>query len=329
VASRGAQLDLFGGASSGGDVRPVEDPEARALAARLPTWVRLGTSSWTFPGWAGLVYAGRPAQSDLVASGLRAYAAHPLFRTVGIDRSHYAPLTDAELAGYAAQLPPGFLAVAKVWDEATALVFPRHARYGARAGTLNQRFLDPELVAEHVAAPWLRSFATHGGPLVLEVAPIPRGADVDGHAFVSALDRLLRATPRGIRYAVELRNRELLTRAYLDVLARHGAAHVLNYWTAMPPLAAQLSLPGVLSAAFVVTRLLLPPGTRYDDMREAFAPFDKIVAPQPAMRDDVGRIARACAEGKRELFVLVNNKAEGSSPLTVRALARTIVDALT
>jgi hypothetical protein len=41
------------------------------------------------------------------------------------------------------------------------------------------------------------------------------------------------------------------------------------------------------------------------------------------MRDDVVQILRVCADhGSSEAFVLVNNKAEGCSPLTIKELAR-------
>ena len=61
--------------------------EARRIADELPDGIRFGTSSWSFPGWAGLVYTGRRSQTDLAREGLREYATHPLLTTVGIDRS--------------------------------------------------------------------------------------------------------------------------------------------------------------------------------------------------------------------------------------------------
>ena len=67
--------------------------EARALAVRLPTDVLFGTSSWSFPGWAGLVYSSDRPASMLAREGLREYARHPLLRTVGIDRSYYARIS--------------------------------------------------------------------------------------------------------------------------------------------------------------------------------------------------------------------------------------------
>ena len=76
------------------------------------------------------------------------------------------------------------------------------------------------------------------------------------------------------------------------------------------------------SLPHVVTRLLLPPGTRYAQQREAFRPFDRLQAPDPVMRQQVVEIARRASGRGADVFVLVNNKAEGSSPLTVMEMAR-------
>jgi uncharacterized protein YecE (DUF72 family) len=80
------------------------------------------------------------------------------------------------------------------------------------------------------------------------------------------------------------------------------------------------------TAPFAVIRLLLAPGTRYNDRREEFSPFDKLVAPDPVMRRQVVALARRGASLGRDVFVLVNNKAEGCSPLTVRALAEMLAE---
>ena len=69
------------------------------LAARLPrARSASGPRPGTIPGWRGLVYhrdyEGRGASARM----LEEYAAFPLFRTVGIDSSFYAPPTEAVLA---------------------------------------------------------------------------------------------------------------------------------------------------------------------------------------------------------------------------------------
>jgi uncharacterized protein YecE (DUF72 family) len=306
------QLGLFAS-------QPAFEDEAR-LAARLPRHVRLGTSSWTFPGWSGLCYPPHTGERELKERGLELYARFPLFGTVGIDRSHYGPLPEAELARYAAQLPPGFTCVMKAWNAITTEIDPRTGDHLAT-------YLDPATFEHEVAGPVRRAFRDRIGAIVLEFPPRRGRAIPRPEAFAEKLDTFLAAIAGELPIAIELRNRELLAKPYLDVLARHRVGHVLNWWEAMPTLGEQMRLPGIMPADVVVARVLLPPGTRYEAQRERMAPFDRLVDESPAMRADVIELARVTAALGKTLFVIVNNKAEGSSPLTVRALAERLAQA--
>ena len=89
----------------------------------------------------------------------------------------------------------------------------------------------------------------------------------------------------------------------------------------MPGIGEQLRRAGGSVASRVVIRLLLPEGARYEVLRQRYAPFDRIVCRQPAMRAEVVDLIRHARLQDSEVYVIVNNKAEGSAPLTVRALA--------
>ncbi|UCH28247.1 MAG: DUF72 domain-containing protein [Myxococcales bacterium] len=321
------QLGLFDRAEPDTDYLFEEQQrELETLRDRLPSNVRFGTSSWTFPGWAGLVYHQRYAnQRAFLRDSLREYAAHPLMRTVGIDRGYYTPVSEQDLAAYAAQLPDDFRAAMKIWQRVTMPGYPRHPRYGENAGRRNPDFLNAELFAQSVHAPALGAFARHMGPWIVEIAPSP--FPLDPAWFCDKLGAFLRDAPRDFPFAVELRDRRLLTADYAKTLREHGASHVFNYWSRMPTLAEQMRVDGLVDTRLVVTRLLLPPGERYAELKEAYAPFDRIVSPQPQMRQDVVRLVRAALERDAECYVLVNNKAEGSSPLTVHALAKLLCSA--
>jgi uncharacterized protein YecE (DUF72 family) len=141
------------------------------------------------------------------------------------------------------------------------------------------------------------------------------------------LDAFLDRLPREAEFAVEIRERALLTDTYRRVLARNGAVHVCNYWSAMPMPGEQADLVDHASAPFTMVRLLMRPGTRYEQQRETMAPFNRIVQQDEHMRrDTISVLRRAVAAGQRA-FLLVNNKAEGSSPLTIEALARRLARA--
>jgi uncharacterized protein YecE (DUF72 family) len=325
---RDRQLDLFDA--------PADAPSAQAsypgalhrLAEQLPPHVHLGTSSWTFPGWTGLVYLRRyDSQASFVRESLAEYARHPLFKTVGVDRAHYAPLSREDWLAYARQLPSGFRCVIKVWDELTVMTFPDHPRYGARRGQTNASFLDSALFKDAVLGPLREGFAPHVAALVLEFAPMRRCPPA--RVFADKLAQFLEACSSDVPLAVELRNRELFTPRYLAILRHFGASHVLSFWTGMPTLREQLAVPGVLCGPLTVARLSLPPFTAYAARNAArkqeFSPFDRIIEPQPALREDVVELARRTAELNLALFVTVNNKVEGSAPLTIAALAERII----
>lgn len=325
------QLGLFPGLPEEGEVRAQIDDEERELAAHVPRWLRLGTSSWSFPGWPAM-WDGKPSEHALAQNGLRAYARHPLFRTVGLDRSYYGPLRADDLVAYGAQIDdatraapgaPAFKMVAKVWDELTTAVFPKQPRYGARAGERNPHFLDLDVLEHEVLAPYRTAGFGAAGPFVIELTPMPRGA-LDERALTAKVAHFLERVPRTWSWAFELRNEELCTARWYDVLRTHAAAPVFNFWTAMPSLREQLRRAGgAIHGRTMVARLMLPPFARYAEKKADFAPFERLVAPQPEMRDDLVHLLRAAAAAQvDDAFVIVNNKAEGCSPMTVRALAK-------
>jgi uncharacterized protein YecE (DUF72 family) len=227
---------------------------------------------------------------------------------------------------YAEQLPPGFPCCAKAPEAITAPVHLGHGR-GA-AGAHNPDFLSAERFMEWMGAPFLAAFRDHAGPIVFEFPPVPPAHRVHPDVFAELLDRFFEQLPRALGYAVELRDRGHLTPAYRAVLARHGVAHVYNYWTAMPMPAAQRSHVPIGTSPFVVVRLLLRPGTRYEARKAAFAPFDRVVDADEQMRTDVLALLLDAHRTGRPVFVLVNNKAEGSAPLTIQALAERFAGAL-
>ncbi|MCB9777279.1 MAG: DUF72 domain-containing protein [Alphaproteobacteria bacterium] len=326
------QVGLFGGQEpTPGRVGPAVVPDAlRAVADRLPETLHLGTSSWTFPGWTGLVYD-RPATPAVLArdEGLAAYARHPLFRTVGVDRTHYRPVDAERFAGWRRAVPDDFRFLVKAHDHCTLATFPRHPRHGEQGGRPNARFLDPGYAVDQVVGPWRQGLGRSAGPLLFQFAP----QDIDAmggpwgfaerlHAFLAALPPL--RAGQGPFYAVEVRNPALLTPAYADVLAAHGAVHCLTVHGAMPGLRTQWRLAGCGRQGAVVVRWMLRRALSYEVARARYAPFDRLVDPDPETRSDLARLARAMADRLLPTWIVANNKAEGCSPRTLAALAEAV-----
>jgi uncharacterized protein YecE (DUF72 family) len=291
---------------------------ARTIAAELPDDIRFGTSSWSFPGWKGIVYSGAVTSAAIAQDGLRQYAANALFRTVGIDRSYYAPIPIEDLRRYAEQLPNGFQGCAKAPSSVTATTM------GPGSATVNPDFMSADRMIDEQLEPFALAFREHTGPFVLEFPPFPRNGRIEPGEFLARLDRFLEHLPRDFQYAVELRDERLLTPEYRAILQRHRIGHTYNYWSAMPGLIPQTRIVPPEDLPFAVIRLLLRPGTWYEDQRERFQPFNAIVAPDALMRQDVVDLSERVLTSGRKLWVLVNNKAEGSSPLSIMELAKRV-----
>lgn len=307
---------------SGADNRDtLPTPERLAQLARaVPDQVRFGTSSWTYPGWRGMVYQRDYPKTGNSAAMLEEYARFPLFRTVGIDSTFYAPPTPELLTSYARVLPAGFRCVSKVWDRLTVLTFPK-ARYRALGGEPNPDFLNAQVFLDEVLRPCETCFHDHTGPFVFEFQTIARSEGLNPLSFANRLDRFFEQLPAEYSYAVEVRNPEYLTPPYFAVLREHNVAHVFNSWTRMPPVGEQIELPGAFSAPFSVARILLRPGRTYSDAVDAFAPYDRIQDRNPELRHDIVRLIRQSQALRIPAYVLVNNRAEGSAPITIAAVA--------
>lgn len=317
------QTDLFGDAA--GDAAPVGCAPAatalRALADELPDGLRLGTSSWSFPGWANLVYDRAAPQNVLARHGIGAYAKHPLLRTVSIDRSYYGPLDAARYADWAADVPPDFRFGVKI-DRACVTPDLRPER-GDRS-LPNPYFLDPAYAAASTIEPARTGLGDRLGPFLLQFPPLPPDAVGGPRAFADALEAFLVALPRDILVGVELRSPALFTPRYAAVLAKSGAAHVYTVHPDMRPIADQLAALAPTSGRCLIVRWMLRPGLRYEQAKRLYEPFDRLAGDDPRTR---ATIARACAqalEAGLDAYVFINNKAEGSAPLSVLRLAEYI-----
>ncbi len=293
----------------------------RKLAAR---GVYLGTSSWKYPGWLGQVYdpsryatRGRFSQKKFEQECLTEYAR--VFPAVGGDFSFYQFPSAEYWRRLFDQAPAGFALGLKVPEEITAERYPKHARYGDRAGQDNPHFMDADVLREM----FLNRIEPHHdrlGPVMFEFGKIYRGPLSKPGAFAERLDGLLSRLPTDrFRFAVEVRNRGFLEDSdeYLSCLRAHGVAHCFNSWTQMPPVEEQLANPASFTAPHVAARFLLRPGRTYEQAVKMFEPYESIQDPYPEGRSALSALIDKCLAEKRTLFAFVNNRFEGNAPQTI------------
>ena len=310
------------------------DGALQTLATGLPARRRLGTSSWSYPGWKGLVWEGDHSDTQLSKQGLAAYAQHPLLRTVSIDRSFYRPITASQYERYAEQVPDDFRFVVK----APSLVTDALVRSeDGRGRQPNPAFLGPNLARSEFVEPALQGLGHKLGALVFQLSPLPL-AQLDRmpqllerlRALLCALPALAPLAPDGV-IAVEVRDPEWLTPDFAAVLRESGATYCLGLHAKMPPLSEQLPLlralwPGPLVCRWNLNPLHGPYG--YEDAERLYAPYDRLHHPDPQTRAALARVIAGTTRRGQNAFVAISNHAEGCAPLTVRGVAEQVAAAL-
>lgn len=313
------QPDLFGGPPREAlVVRPAAPaPELLQVAQRLPKNLHLGTSSLSFPGWAGIVYAEQYRVAVLARHGLRAYARHPLLNALNVDSTFYRAPTAEQLAQQAADVPENFRFIVKAYTGlTTAPDTPRAQQRG-----IEPVFLDPLYAGQTVIAPLVKGLGAKLGAVLFQFSPLGYRYTRDPETFVARLGEFLTALPRGPVYAVELRDPEVLGAHYEDALAAAGAVHCSSVHSRMPPVDSQVMDSGT---GPVIIRWMLQPGDDYESAGARFAPFNRIVEPDKLSRSRIARLVKPALSAGRDVYVMAANNAEGSAPLTLFELAMAV-----
>ncbi|MDA3922558.1 MAG: DUF72 domain-containing protein [Salinisphaera sp.] len=271
------------------------------------------------------------SDKQLSREGLAAYAQHPLLAGVGLDRGFYRPLTAEQYASYAADVPESFRFVVKAPSRVTdALV----RQPNGRGKQSNPRFLDAELAWESFVQPACQGLGDKIGALVFQISPLPGQWLGRIDELIDRLRVLLRAVGHARAYvptaviAVEVRNPEWLVPAFVAALKDAGATYCLGLHPRMPPINRQLPILRRLWPGPFVCRwnLNVKHGAfGYERAREHYAPFDKLVDPDPETRATLARVIAGTVKSGQPAFVTINNKAEGSAPLSIRALAEGVL----
>lgn len=312
--------------------------ELVALAAQLPPGVHLGTSTWSFPGWQGIVYGDEYSNSKLSREGLGAYSAHPLLRTVSIDRSFYQALTVTEYLRYAQQVPEHFRFIVKAPMTIT------DATVRAERGepvSLNPCFLNAQMAIDDFVTPCVEGLGAKAGALVFQLSPLPDQMLAQPAVFIERLAGFfdaLPALPDGTCYAIEIRDASLLTPRFIRTLRTARVRYCVGIHARMPDPLRQAAALALLDGASgesaeagpagpLIVRWSLHRGFKYEQAKAKYEPFDKLVDEDPATRTALAELAARYALAGQPVVIAINNKAEGSAPLSCVALARAIIDA--
>lgn len=298
------------------------------LAASLPVQLRMGVSTWSYPGWKDLVWDGHYADSVLSKKGLTALSQHPLMRTVCIDRTFWRPLSTEQYAQYAAQVPDDFRFMVKCPNAVT------DAQIRAEDGKGQQRnpvFLDPQLAVNQFVMPCLDGLGKKLGALVFQISPLPWGMFNELDTVFARLDVLLATVRQALQHAsnvivaVEVRDENLQKHPlFVPTLRRHGVTMCLGLHGKMPVIDEQLKVlrrfwPSPLVCRWNLNHSFGPYG--YPAAQEKHSPFNEIRTPDVQTRTKLANTIHGITAKGQTAFVTISNDAEGCAPLSIELLA--------
>ncbi|MBE0642892.1 MAG: DUF72 domain-containing protein [Bacteroidetes bacterium] len=277
--------------------------------------LRIGTCSWKYPSWKGLVYS---AGNGI--NYLEEYAAK--YDTVEIDQWFWSLHGEGKISlpraetvrEYASVVPPDFRFTIKVPNSVTLSHF--HQKSKKDALVENPDFLSIELF--HRFLDTLEPMRGLLGPLMLQFEYLNRQKIPAQSLFLDRLGTFLEACPAELRIGIESRNPNYLNRAYFDLLAEHGAHHVFLQGYYMPPIWEVSGRSGETGADVSVIRLHGPDRKGMEERSGEI--WDHIIEARDEELQSVAALVKGILSRGVDVFLNVNNHYEGSAPLTIQRI---------
>jgi uncharacterized protein YecE (DUF72 family) len=275
--------------------------------------LRIGTCSWKYPSWKGLVYSGEA--ENYLAEYARQYP------TVEVDQWFWSLFPNgkprlpmpAVVEEYRRSVPGDFRFTIKAPNSIT--LTHSYAKEMNAPGSPNKYFLSAELTGEFLKL--LAPLKTTLGPVIFQFEYLNRQKMASQQEFETRLAKFRKLLPGGCAYAVEIRNGNYLNERFLDFLMGEDWGLVLlqGYW--MPSIVDLWGglEPRIRKFRTVIIRLH---GTGREEIeKETGKTWDRIVHSREQELADIAGIVKDLTGSKNEIYVNINNHYEGSAPLTI------------
>lgn len=278
--------------------------------------LRVGSSSWKYDSWEGLVYAPGSPESYLAQ-----YAR--CFDTVEIDQWFWSLFESptprlperATAAQYAASVPSDFRFTIKVPNSITLTHHYAKGRAKGQALRPNPHFLSRELFGEFLD----RIAPLHGlvGALIFQFEYLNRQKIASQEEFQDRFGQFASGLGSPLPCAVEVRNPQWLNDEYLEFLGGCGFAPCLLQGYYLPDLRQVMrSLRQSLERCpWLVLRLHGPDRKGIEEA--GGGRWDRVIAPKDQEIDELAGIVGSLLARGLDIILNVNNHYEGSAPLSI------------
>lgn len=285
--------------------------------------IRIGSCSWKYDSWEGLVYSAAKG-----INFLEEYAAK--YDTVEIDQWFWSlhgpdkitlPRPDT-VREYASSVPTDFRFTVKAPDSVTLSHYRQKRKTDPLVG--NPHFLSTELFLRFLDT--LEPMQPMLGPVMLQFEYLNRQKMPDRGLLFDRLSEFLSFCPKDIPVGIELRNPNWIDARFFALLDECGSFPVYLQGYYMPPVWEVAERRGGGEAErteggrTVVIRLHGPDRKGMEE--RSGLRWDRIVEARDEDLERIVALARGFAAQGMDVFLNVNNHFEGSAPLTIQKLVR-------
>jgi len=282
--------------------------------------LHLGTCSWKYPSWEGLVYSSKKPENYLHEYALK-YGSVEIdqwfWSLFGIDKV-VLPKPDV-VKEYVKSVPPDFRFVIKAPNSLSLTHL--YKRYTSGELVENPHFLSPDLYQTFLDS--LAEMQPQIGAVNLQFEYLNKEKMPSPQQFLQLFMTFLERVDTSIPLCIEIRNPNFLTEKYFQSLLDFGVGHTFCQGYYMPDIqTVHAKFEGQLHHTSII-RLLGP--DRQGIEATTGKSWHEVVAPKDHEIPGIARLVRKMVDQSgMDVYLNVNNHYEGSAPVTIEKLLQFI-----
>jgi uncharacterized protein YecE (DUF72 family) len=277
--------------------------------------IRIGTCSWKYDSWKGIIYPDKEKFNYL-----EEYSKH--FNTVEIDQwfwSLFEPNKvllpkESDVNSYTQSVPDDFKFTIKIPNSITLTHFYNKDKSAELKP--NPFFLQADLFEKFLEN--LKPMSKNIGVLMFQFEYLNKQKISGLTEFLDRFEAFIESITKEYIYGVEIRNPNFLKKPFFDFLKRNNLAMVFLQGYYMPPIWQVFKDCIDQINSTVVIRLQGPDRSEIETKTGGI--WNQIVEPKDEELDKVAEIINYLETKRVDTYVNVNNHYEGSAPLTIKKI---------
>ncbi len=280
----------------------------KKIIRKIPEFLKIGTCSWKYDSWKGLVY------SDNVGDNyLSEYA--KIYNIVEIDQWFWSLFGDKVVlpkpeivSEYVGSVPKDFRFSIKVPNAITLTHY-----HGKGSLVVNPHFLSNDLMDDFLKI--LEPMAKQINSLIFQFEYLNKQKMPNQTVFQNRLQEFCENLPPGFHYCIETRNQNFLNKPYFEFLQAMKFSHVFlhGYW--MPSIFQVYGHFKEYIKNHAVIRLHGP--DRKEIEQQTKNQWNSIVDPKDGELHNLKNMINDLIVRQVKVTLNVNNHYEGSAPITI------------